>query len=74
MDDFEVFESVVRRSEVLIEIEEGSEAGEPVVEVRCGEFAVVLTPTCGGDFFDAEIRFYVGGVEEHEPIFVTTRR
>ena len=33
MDDFEVFESVVRRSEVLIEIEEGSEVGEPVVEV-----------------------------------------
>lgn len=74
MDDFELFDSVIRRSEILIEIEEDSEAAEPIVEVRCGEFAVVLTPTCGRDFFDSEIRFYVGGVEEREPIFVTTRR
>ena len=64
MDDFELFDPVVRRSEILIEIEEDSEAVEPVVEVRCGEFAVVLTSTCGRDFFDSEIRFYVDGVED----------
>ena len=67
MDDFELFDPVVRRSEILIEIEEDSEAVEPVVEV-------VLTSTCGRDFFDSEIRFYVDGVEDREPIFVTTRR